>query len=465
MDERRALANKPISIGRQLMYSFSDLASNPIYTIMMSFLTFFYTDVLGVNPALIGTLLLFCKVFDGVTDIAAGSIVERTHTKNGSARPWVLRTMVPLSVSLVLLFTVPNCGTVGKLVYIFISYNFAMSVCYTMFGAAINAMPIYATNDPHSRGAALACRLVLGSIVQLILATFFMNMVDYFGGDQKAWIIISAILAAAMLLGSIITYFSLHENANPDFFQEPKAEETAVPKTPVIVSLKALLRNKYWLLTLLILTFVLFHQIATLTVGVYYATWVLNDTLLAGKIALYHSGATTVAIFFAPVMLNKGMSKQTIGFICTISMLIGGVLGMTSGASQSLFYASLIFRGAGFGVMAAIINAMLADTLVYGEWKTGVATPAIGMCAFTFAQKIVTGLVTAGFTVILGLFGYDGLVSSQPASAIRFINLFFLYFPVILYVGQLILLRFYKLDKELPQILADLDKRHAGEKS
>ena len=114
MDERRALANKPISIGRQLMYSFSDLASNPIYTIMMSFLTFFYTDVLGVNPALIGTLLLFCKVFDGVTDIAAGSIVERTHTKNGSARPWVLRTMVPLSVSLVLLFTVPNCGTVGK---------------------------------------------------------------------------------------------------------------------------------------------------------------------------------------------------------------------------------------------------------------------------------------------------------------------------------------------------------------
>lgn len=461
MNERLALANKPLSIKQQIMYGFSDMAGNPLYTIMMSFLTFYYTDVLGLNPAIIGTLILACKVFDGITDIIAGNIVENTHTKVGSARPWILRTAIPLAVSLVLLFTVPDCGTVGKLIYIFVSYNFAMSVCYTMFGAAANSLPIYATNDPHSRGAALACRIVIGGIVQLILATFFMNMVDYFGGDQRAWIIISIILAVVTLVGMIITYFSLEENANPYLMYADYAEKTAVKKTPVMVSLKALFQNKYWVLLLVFLAFVLFHQIATLTVGVYYATWVLNDALLAGTIALYHSGAVTVALFLAPVLLNKGVSKKKICVVCTISMLIGGVLGMISGTSQLLFYASLIFRGAGYGIIAAVLNGMLSDSLVYGEWKTGVATPAIGMCAFTFVQKIMAGVVVALFGVVLGVFGYDGLAASQPDSALSFIKMFFLYFPVILYVGQMIILKFYKLDEEMPQILADMEKRHA----
>ena len=460
MNERRSLANKPLSIKQQIMYAFSDLAGNPLYTIMMSFLTFYYTDVLGLNPAIIGTMILVCKIFDGITDIAAGSIVERTHTKVGSARPWILRIAVPLSLSLVLLFTVPNCGTVGKLIYIFVSYNFAMSICYTMFGAAANSLPIYATNDPQSRGAAMACRIVVGGIVQLILATFFMNWVEFFGGEQRAWVIISIILAVVTLIGMIITYYSLEENANPYLMQD-MGEKVAAPKTPVMVSLKVLLRNKYWLLLLLLLAFVMFHQIATLTVGVYYATWILNDALLAGTIALYHSGAVSVAIFLAPILINKGVSKKTICVFCSISMLIGGVLGMISGNSQNLFYASLIFRGAGYGIIAAVVNGMLSDSLVYGEWKTGVATPAIGMCAFTFVQKIMGGLVVALFGVILGAFGYDGLAAAQPESALTFIKLFFLYAPVVLYVGQLVVLHFYKLDKEMPKILEDLDKRRS----
>lgn len=462
MNERLALANKPLPLRQQIMYGFSDLAGNPLYTVMMSFLTFFYTDYLGLDPAVVGGLILVSKIFDGVTDVVAGTIVENTHTKTGSARPWILRTAVPLALSLVLLFTVPDCGTIGKYIYIFVSYNFAMSVCYTMFGAAANSLPLYATNDSQSRGAALACRIVIGGIVQLILATYFMNMVDFFGGDQKAWIIISIILAGVTLIGMIITYFSLVENANPYLLQVNEEEKAnKEKKVSVIASLKALLKNKYWLMILIFLMLVLFHQIATLTVGVYYATWVLKDSILAGKIALYHSGAVTVATFLAPVLLNKGVSKRTICVVATISMLIGGGIGMFSGEAETLFYGSLIFRGAGFGIIAAVLNGMLSDTLAYGEWKTGVATPAIGMCAYTFVQKVMTGVVTAAFTVILGIFGYNGLAASQPESAIAFIRWFFLLFPVVLYVGQLILLKFYHLDKELPQIQKDLEERHA----
>ena len=462
MNEQMNLANKPISLAQQIKYGFCELAANPMYTIMVSYLTFFYTDVLGINPAIIGTMLLVCKVLDGITDLVAGNIVENTHTKAGSARPWVLRFAIPLAVSLVLLFTVPDVSEIGKLIYIFVSYNFAMSVCYTMYGAAVNSLPIYATNDVKSRSSAFAIRIAIAGVIQMVLVTFFMNVLEFFGGDQRAWIIFAAILAAISLVSSAITYFSVPENANPylNSGAQEKKEEKA-DKTPIMVSLKALMQNKYWLMLLLLLAFVLFHQIATLSVGVYYATWVLNDTLLAGTIALYHSGAVTVAIFLAPVMLNKGISKKVICLICTVLMLAGGILGMLSGTSQIMFYASLILRGAGYGIIAAVINGMLSDSLVYGEWKTGIATPAVGMCAYTFVQKVMIGVVTAAFGVILGVFGYDGLAASQPASAITSIKLFFLYFPVVLYVGQLFVLRFYKLDEEMPKILADLEKRRA----
>lgn len=463
MQEKTNLANKPISMGRQIMYGFCEIACNPIYTIMVSFLTFYYTDVLGINAGIIGVLILFCKIFDGITDIAAGSIIEHTHTKKGSARPWIFRFAIPLAVSVVLLFTVPDLPVVGQLIYIFVSYNFSMSICYTMYGAAANALPIYATNDVKSRGSAFAVRIAIAGVVQLVLVTFFMNWVDMLGGGSRAWIIISIVVAVISLIGSVVTYYSLPENANPDLTGgAAEKQETAEKNVPLWTSLKALLHNKYWLMLLALLACVLFHQIATLTVGVYYATWVLNDTLLAGQISLFHSGAVTVAVILAPVLLNMGISKKNICLGSTALMLIGGVLGIIPSDSLLLFYISLILRGAGYGVIAGIINGMLADSLAYGEWKTGVATPALGMCAYTFVQKVMVGVVTAAFGVILGMFGYDGLAASQPASAINFIRLFFLIFPVVLYVGQALLLKFYHLDKELPQIETELEERRAG---
>lgn len=186
MEHNVSPANQPLPLKNQILYGFSDMAGNPIYTIMISFLTFFYTDVLGLNPAAVGSLILISKVFDGFSDIAAGTIVDNTLTKTGSARPWILRSAIPLAASFILLFTVPDIGTAGKLIYIFVSYNFAMSVCYTIFNAAANALPLYATNDSVSRSAAFAYRVIIGGLIQLILTVFFMNLVDLFGGNQRA---------------------------------------------------------------------------------------------------------------------------------------------------------------------------------------------------------------------------------------------------------------------------------------
>ncbi len=452
------LASKPLTFGQQIKYGFCEIASNPMYTIMASFLTFFYTDVLGINPAIVGPLLLSCKIFDGISDVTAGNIIEHTHTKKGSARPWILRFAVPLALSVILLFTVPDCGDIGKYIYIFVSYNFSMTVCYTMFGAAINVLPIYATTDVPSRGSAFAIRIALAGVVQLVLLSCFMNVIEFLGGGQKAWIILSAIIGAISLVSSIVTYYSLEEHANPKL--NGAIAGTKKESVPVKESLKALSKNKYWFMIIGLTFCALFHQVATLTVGVYYATWVLDDVVLAGKISAFHTGASLLAVFLTPVLLSKGYSKGKLCFFSSVVMLVGGVIGIFSGNSDLLFYLSLVLRGIGFGFPTGAYNAMLADSMVYGEWKTGVATPAVGMCVQTLVTKLTGGIVTAAFALAIGLSGYDGTAASQPESAIWFIRMFFMVFPVILYVFQIVLMKFYNLDEKMPEILKELEERH-----
>lgn len=453
MNEKTTLANKPLSLKSQIMYGCCEIAGNPVYTIMMSFLTFFYTDVLGLNAGLIGSIILVSKLLDGVTDLMAGSIIEHTHTSKGSVRPWIARSAIPLAVSLVLLFTVPDVSTVGKLVYIFVSYNFAMSVCYTMYGATMNSLPLYGTDDVKTKSSAFAVRTAIAGVIQLVLVTFFMNLVEFFGGDQRAWIIIAVILAAIGLVGSLLFYNSMEENAaqNRDDTQ----------KVPIFAALNSLLRNKYWLMLILILFLVLLHQIATLTVGVYYAKYVLNNETMAGAIGLYHGGLMTVAIFGVPVLLKKGITKKQICMACSITMLIGGIIGFVT-TSMAGFIVSLALRGVGYGIISSCFNGMLADSVVYGEWKTGISCPAIGMCAYSFMQKVVVGVVTAVFGVVLAAFGYDGLAAVQPAAAVSFIKYFFLYMPVVTYVLLIITFLFFNLEKRMPKIMQDLEARHAG---
>ena len=154
-------ADQPIPMRQQIAYAVSEIAVNPIYTITLTFLTFFYTDVLGLNAALVGAIILVSKVFDGISDLWAGNLIDHTHTKAGSARPWILRSAVLLAISYVILFTVPAGGNICKAIYIFVSYNFAMTIAYTITSCAINAMPVYMSNDSSSRASAYSIRMIV----------------------------------------------------------------------------------------------------------------------------------------------------------------------------------------------------------------------------------------------------------------------------------------------------------------
>jgi len=444
-------ANEPIPIRQQLVYSLSEVAANPIYTITLTFLTFFYTDVLGMNAAVVGTIILISKVFDGISDLWAGNLIDHTHTKAGRARPWILRSALLMVIAHILLFAVPNCGTVGKIIYIFVSYNFAMTIAFTIMSCAINAMPVYMSNDSASRASAYSLRMIVAGVVQMVISMFCLNIVDAFGGGQHGWLLMSAIFAFISFAMLLIVYLCTRERVT-----EIEKDEEKVPfKTAIL----AVLKNKYWFLVFGLILIIIFHQVATLTVGVYYAKYILFDENLAGSLVTYHHLGAAVGMLSMPFILRRNViSKKTAVVICGWCMLAGALLAVFNSTGIFLII-SLALRGCGFGVANSLYYGMLADAVDYGEWKTGIRAAAVTTSAGSVGQKVGSGVGTALLGFALSATGYDGLAATQTASAISCIRFIFIVVPIVLYVALLILMHFYDLDERLPIIKSELEQR------
>ncbi len=450
--DSKTLQTERIPMRQQLAYALSELASCPLYTIVFTFLTFFYTDVLGMNAGTVGIVILASKVFDGISDLWAGNLIDHTHTRNGSARPWILRAAIPLALSYVLLFTVPNLGNIGKILYIFVTYNFAMTVAFTINNCAINALPVYMSNDTTSRSSAYAVRTIFAGVVQMAVSMVFLNLVESFGGGQAGWIKVSGVLAAISLLFSLVVYFGTRERA-------VKTDEEKVENVPFKTAIGSVLQNKYWFMVLAMILIIALHQVATLTVGVYYAKYILLDEKLAGNLVLYHHLGGAVGMLAMPFILRTGISKRSAVFAAGLCMVVGSLISVFRGDGVFLI-ASLALRGMGFGITNSLYYGMLADSVDYGEWKTGIRATAVTTSAASVGNKLGSGLGSALIGLALSAAGYDGLQAVQTASAVSCIHVVFVVLPLVLYVLLLVLMYFYKLDAQLPQIREELDRKN-----
>ncbi len=202
----------------------------------------------------------------------------------------------------------------------------------------------------------------------------------------------------------------------------------------------------------------------TLTVGVYYAKYILNDAKLVGNIIMYHHFPALVVMLLVPIALDKGASKRTLAILSGVSMLLGSLISLVY-ASGVPFIISMGLRGIGFGAFSSVIYGMLADTVEYGEWKTGVRTQAINVTANGVGQKIGSGLGTAAFGGLLTMCGYNGMAEVQTASAVSCIRIIFIVAPIAIYLILIVLAWMFKLDKQFPQIQKELEERKRSKAS
>ena len=438
-------------------FGMGNFANAFMFIAIMAFLTFYYTNVIGLSAGVIGTIMLVSRLFDGVTDLIMGHIID--HSKDsqfGKARRWLLRSCIPFAITGVIVFMVPqNTTDALKYLFVFISYNVCNSIFYTAVSVSYNALMVKMTRNTVERGLLGIFLMVFSSIGGLVVTSTCLRLVDAFGGDARAWTLTILVYGVIGLVAHLICVFGtkerIHETANP-------AGEDTSEKIGFVESFKYLFKNKYWVL--FALSFSIYWIAYTLTQSgmIYYAQYVLGEQTyqvsMANVMQILSLGGMLVA--FLPMRLLGKANTIRLGFILVFASLAVQLL---IPMSYTAILIACFLKGAGWGVACAIMGGLCPDTLDYGEYTFGKDVTGMGVAAVSFGQKIGTGLGGAIFGLVLSAGGYDGTAETQLASAIRSIHINYTWLPLLLTVISIALMMAYNLDQKLPEIQKELKAR------
>ena len=404
----------------------------------------------------VGTIMMISRVFDGISDIIMGVIVDRTHSRFGKARPWILRMCIPFAISGVLMFSVPaSWASTPKLVYVFITYNLVSTVIYTAINVPYSALNALMTQDPYERSVLSIFRNLLATAGTLTINTFTLPLVEYFGNNASAWTKTFVVFGFVSIAAFLCTFFGTKERVRATETGEQKVEENV----PFVTGIKALFQNKYWIMMtgMLALFFLMYSVNGGATV--YYAKDILGDKNLVSTINGIFNIVQILAMFFIAMMVKK-YGKRNVFSIGLILDIMGMLVLNFSGGSMPVIVISSVIRGIGNACGGATMWAMVSDTIDYGEWKTGYRTEGLVNSACSFGYKIGNGVGSALLGVILEVGGYVGNAAAQTASALTSIRICFVWIPIAVYVCGLIIMKFYHLDREFDGIIVDLKARN-----
>lgn len=444
-----------ISFWERFSYGCGDLGCNIIYSAMSAFLLFYYTDYVHISAGIVGTIMLVSRIFDGVTDLIMGVIVDRTKSKMGKCRPWILRMAIPFAIAGILLFSVPSgLGQTAKIAYIFITYNLVSSVIYTAINVPYATLNALITQDQYERSVLSIFRNLLATAGTLTINTFTLPLVEYFGNNAAAWTKTFVVFGFVAIAAFLCTFFGTKERVRA----AENEGEVQTEDVPFVTGIKALFKNKYWIMMtgMLALFFLMYSVNGGATV--YYAKDILGDKNLVSTINGIFNIVQICGMFFI-AMLVKKFGKRNVFALGLVLDIIGMLVLNFSGGSMAIIVVSSVIRGIGNACGGATMWAMVSDTIDYGEWKTGYRTEGLVNSACSFGYKIGNGIGSALLGLILEIGGYVGTAAVQTESALTSIKVCFVWIPILVYVCGLVIMKFYHLDKEFDGIIADLKAR------
>lgn len=434
--------------GTKFSILFGLLGQSLLTGLVAGYITYFGTDIVGVSALAMGNILLISRIFDGVTDLMMGAVIDKTKSKKGKARPWILRAMIPFALFTILLFALPvNFGAGAKIVWIFVMYNL-YAIAYTALGCAMNTLNIRLTRNEkeiNSLSTFMMFGMILGNVVINASAVGILTALS--GGSsnytQSAFIIMAIILSVVSLLGSILTYVTTKEI--------PDEEKRVEQKESTLKSVSALLKNKYWMMQLLNTVCIYLGLYCRLAAMIYYGLYVLKNPGLIPVLVIADNVPSLIAMPFALGISNKIGKRKTslIGLCCT---MIGFALMFLNIYNLPIFILGLVIKGICFAPVQGVGNAFVADSALYGEWKFGVKSEGMAYSAISFANKVSSGLSGVLVGWVLGLTGYVANAATQTPAATN--GIIFLYIGVtfICTVVQIIIFALYNLDGKMPEI-------------
>lgn len=438
-------------------YGCGEISTNIVFTIATSLLVMFYTDVAHVSAAIIGMIIAVSQIFNGISDIAAGFIVDRTRSKYGRARVWMLRMSIPYAIAAVLLMTVPQIETFAQTIYIFITYNLMLTVVYTLFQLPFATTMTYMTRDQGERAKINIIRMAMSPVGNILVTLLFTRILGFMPGggmdSQRNWVILTAIYAFGAALLMLFCFATVRERVVVN-------DEMGGEKIPLKKAIPALFKNKYFIMLFLFFVFFAMYQTFAGTMATYYCKWIVGNTNIIGNVNTACYGIT----IFATLALGKVMHLMSKRNWCILGagfIIAGSLILLISPENVTLVTFGGLLRGIGMTPILGMIFTMIADAIEYGQWKTGLRTAGAIQSATTSGQKFGQGIGSALIGFIMEANGYNGNLSVQSAQATQTIENLFIYGVTVLGIIMIVILLFYKLDKEYPKIIKELLEREA----
>lgn len=443
------------------------------YAVAGTYLTQFYTDVLGLTGVFLTFMPLFSKVVDAVTNIVMGRIIDKTHTRQGKARPWILISGVLIAVAGVLLYAVPRASQAVQLIWVVVSYNLFFSLAFTIYNMSHALMVPLSTRNTKQRDTLAMLTSTGASMIPGMLVTVVMPfMIRAFGvgaDSQGTWITMMGILSILAIPATLIEYYFTKERVTED---DMNADGENKKSTVTFrQQMAACFHDPYWLIIMgLNLVFQVFNFLSTNGM-VYYCNWVLGDSVNSGagmQVLVNVIGQAPLGIgivvlwplvhrFGKRAVMMYGFGVGAIGSF--LVLLFPGNLGIVLGG--------LVIKSIG-ALPTYVMMAQLAEALDHIEWKNHFRADGFSASVYSIIMTVAAGI---GQTIILGgisAFGYVAPASAaqviaQPAAMQTFFNWCFVGIPMIGYLAGSMLMIPFDVEKKMPKITADITAWHRAE--
>jgi glycoside/pentoside/hexuronide:cation symporter, GPH family len=439
--------------GEKLGFGVGDLGFNFYWTTIASFLAAFYTDVFGISAAAAGTMLFVTRIIDAFTDPVMGAIADRTRTRYGKFRIYLLVAGVPMAAAAVLTFTTPGLDEGGKLIWAYITYSMLM-LMYTVLSIPYSALSGVMTARSQERTTLISIRFLFAFTGGALINKYTLPLVTYFGAgdDSKGWQMTMVLYGVLATIAFMITFFSTRERIAPPPLQ----------KTHPLEDIRDLLHNRPWVILFALAMIIMMTFTMRAGSAYYYFKYYVGRPDLLPNYLFWQMLAYAGGALLAPVM-TKFIDKAKLLMI--LMSIVGTLSILFFFVPKEMIWAMFtlnILISLALGPKSPLTWSMYADTADYNEWRNGRRATAMTFSAATFAQKLGGSLGSAGMLWILAAIGYAANEAQSGASQTG-IALVQTAIPGLFALIAVFVLRYYTLTgSQLEQIQADLKERYSG---
>lgn len=431
-------------------YGSGDIAGNVVYAFLSSFVMIYLTNTVGLNSGIVGTLIAVSKLFDGITDVFFGAMIDKTKSKMGKARPWMFWGFFGCAITLFGIFAIPtDIGQFAQYAWFFIAYTLLNAVFYTANNIAYSALTALVTKNSRERVQMGSFRFIFAFGTSLLIQSITVGAVDVLGGGAEGWRNIAIIYCVIGIISNMIAVFSVKELPEEELNNGIAEEEEKDDKLTLIQAAKLLFTNKYYIM---ICGVYILQQLygAMINVGIFFMTYVLLNKNLFGAFSWAINIPLIIALIFTPTLVSKwnGMYKlnKYSYMLATVGRLLVVVAGYMGNVPLMLLFTAVAALGQ--GPWQGDMNAVIASCSEYTYLTKGKRVDGTMYSCTSLGVKIGGGLGTAIAGWMLDLSGFiNGDAAVQPDSCINMMYIMYLWIPFVIDLLITIILSFMNVEK------------------